>query len=146
MRPLAQPQDLAPFLGDAVVPEEKLTAALAAASSLVRAYTRQPEGWATGEIPDPVFQATLFVARRVALMPEASTGDETVGPFSVKRDASMWLSATEKILLAPYMGHSSVTSIGTVGPTGIGWPTEVLVPGTPGGDPWLLTAEEVGEG
>lgn len=146
MRSLAEPQDLAPFLGGAVVPEEKLAAALAAASSLVRSYTRQPEGWATGIVPDPVFQAVLFIARRVALMPEGATGDETVGPFSVKRDSSMWLSATEKILLAPFMGHASITTVTTVGPTGIGWPTDVLVPGDlPGSDPWLLTAEEVGE-
>lgn len=140
MRSLAEPQDLAPHIGDAEVPEEKLTAALAAASSLVRTYTRRPEGWATGEIPDPVFQATLFIARRVALMPEASTGDEVVGPFQVKRDTSMWLSSTEKILLAPYRA-STVGSMGLSGPVGPMHGGDFLVPCSPPGSDPVLFAE-----
>lgn len=144
MRLLAEAQDLAPYLGTAQVAEEKVISALAAASSLVRAYTRRLDGWVTGEIPDPIHQATLFIARRVALMPDGGTGDETVGPYTVKRDTSMWLSATEKLLLDPWR-PAGVQSMGVSGPLGPMLGGDVLVPGDlPGSDPWLLTQEEIG--
>jgi hypothetical protein len=145
MRLLAEPQDLAPFLGDAQVAEDKLVAALGAASSLVRAYTRRLDGWVSGEIPDPIHQATLFIARRVALMPDGGTGDETVGPYTVKRDTSMWLSATEKLLLDPYR-PAGIQSVSLSGPLGPMLGGDVLVPGSPPGvgEPWLLTMDEVG--
>lgn len=118
---LASPQDLAdryPGLGE---PSE-LLGPLAAASALARAYTKRPTGWVDEngeltEVPDAVFEAVLLIARRVALMPTVEATEETAGPFSVKRDSSMWLSTAEKILLDTAMNTSgAVTSMTVQGP------------------------------
>lgn len=143
--PLAGLDDLAQFTGLANVSEERKAGALVAASALVRTYTRfgRPDGWVDedgvllGDIPDEVVQAVIFIARRVALMPESGVTDEAAGPFSVKRDSSMWMSSTEKALLEPWANRSSYS---TVGVRSVGgrwdWPSSGdYVPVAGGGDP-----------
>ncbi|MER5671155.1 hypothetical protein [Pseudonocardia alni] len=145
--PLARDGDLAPFLSGTALPTGRAFAALSAASSLVRAYCGRTWVTDSGEletVPDPVVQATVFIARRVALISDEGASSETAGPFSVRRDTGMWMSATERLLLDPYRISSGVTSMSTRGPLGIER-GDVLVSGDlAGSDPWVLTAEEIG--
>jgi hypothetical protein len=130
MPALASIEDLALFPNLRDLDLSKLTGALAAASALVRAYTRvgKPDGWVNTDntlqaVPDPVVQATLFIARRVVLMPESGVSEETAGPFTVRRDNSLFLSVTEKTLLAQWStSGGGAISITTCGPLSDGVP------------------------
>lgn len=98
--------------------DAKCNSALAAASALVRSYTERPNGWVKTDgtldvVPDPVAEATVNVARRRALSPDDGVTDESAGPFSVKRDTGLWLSATDKLLLDYYRHSAGVVSMGT---------------------------------
>lgn len=133
---LATAQDMTQFPS---LPAAKVTGALVAASALVRSYTRsgKPDGWVNvdgslQEVPDEVKQATMFIARRVALMPDSGATQESAGPFAVTRDNGMWLGATEKMLLARWAAPS-IQVMTVHGPTNYSddyW----LVPVADGGD------------
>ncbi|MGH4013167.1 MAG: hypothetical protein ACRDSL_04395 [Pseudonocardiaceae bacterium] len=121
--------------------DTKCTAALASASALVRSYTDRPTGWVnpgTGQldtVPDPVVEATINVARRRAVTPDDGTTDESAGPFSVKRDTGLWLSATDKLLLDHYRHSAGVTSMTTRGVFGAAEDLVTVPDGLPGSDP-----------
>lgn len=110
---------------------DKLVGAVAAASALVRSYATRapgyPNGWVADDgtlspVPDGVVEATYLVARRAALMSDSAAQDETAGPFSVRRDSSVWLSGMEKIMLKPWSDAGGYRSITTTGPLGTGGP------------------------
>ena len=119
--PLASLVELRGWVTEAQAGDDKAHAALVSASALVRSYCAgRLNGWVnatTGlleKVPDPVREATVNVARRRALAPDDGVVDQTAGPFAVKRDTGLWLSATDKALLAPY--RSGVTAMAVAGP------------------------------
>ncbi|MGH3992726.1 MAG: hypothetical protein ACRDSN_09735, partial [Pseudonocardiaceae bacterium] len=86
-------------------------------------------------VPDPVVEATINVARRRAVTPDDGTTDESAGPFSVKRDTGLWLSATDKLLLDHYRHSAGVTSMTTRGAVGAAEDLVTVPDGLPGSDP-----------
>jgi hypothetical protein len=145
--PLADVNDLELLLSSAQIGTDRAVAAVAAASALVRAYTRN--SWTdeitANAVPDPVQQATLNIARRVYLAPDDNVTAETTGPYSVTRSGGLWLSSTDRMLLAGYRrggGHQSVSpdSLST-----LWYWNDALIPvaGQPEADPIGLTLDEV---
>lgn len=138
---LATLDDLRVWVTVAQASDVKASAALLSASTLVRSYTERPTGWVdadTGEletVPDPVVEATVNVARRRALTPDDGTTDESAGPFSVKRDTGLWLSATDRLLLDHYRHTAGVTSMTTRGVLGSHLDVVTVSDGLPGSDP-----------
>lgn len=137
--PLASPVDLYQWIPDTVDPA-KVYAALVSASALVRAYTERPTGWVTDTgqletVPDPVIEATVNVARRRTLTPDDGTIEQSAGPFSVKRDTGLWLSATDRLLLDRYRTSAGVTSMGTRSVFGTNPDVITVSDGLPGSDP-----------
>lgn len=117
---LASLDDLRVWVTPAQADDDKALAALASASALVRSYVERPTGWVDDagqleEVPDPVVEATVNVARRRALTPDDGTTDQSAGPFSIKRDTGLWLSATDRLLLDYYRASAGITSMRTRG-------------------------------
>ncbi|MCA1675359.1 MAG: hypothetical protein LC799_25285, partial [Actinobacteria bacterium] len=92
-RLLAGLDDLRVWVSEDQADDGKALAALGSASTLVRVYTERFEDWGLADAPDAVREATVNVARRRALTPENGITDQSAGPFSVKRDTGLWLSA-----------------------------------------------------
>jgi hypothetical protein len=141
---LAQPGDLAALLSGIALDPARAMAAIATASALVRSYTQQD--WLDLPVPDAIQVAVLNVARRVYVQPDDNVTQETMGPFSVTRSGGLWLSNTDRMLLAPYRAGSITASINPVSMTERWtWPNHFVdIQGEPFSDPVEVTGEEVG--
>lgn len=143
--PLASTDDLEQYSGMSVDPG-RATAILAAASTLVRAYTSRTwvgaDGeWETGvsEVhQDIVKTVTLTVADRVYRNPTGAS-QEAVGPFSRSVAAwaafGMFLTDEEKELLPTGSGVSGLSSVRVLAPA--------LAAGVPRRAPWWTQTIEI---
>lgn len=135
LRALASVMDVREWVTVTQASDSKVISALASASILVRAYTERPTGWVDEDVPEPVREATVNIARRRAMTPDSGVTEESAGPFSVKRDTGLWLSATDRILLDCYRASAGVTSMTTRGVFGDAEDLVTVSDGLPGSDP-----------